>query len=102
MSANRREDPVPKDPCAAAGRLMTCQDCTEFLMDYIDGTLPEGQRAKFELHLRDCPDCVTFLENYRKAVALAERDGREDRVKLSADAPQALIEAILASRKNAR
>jgi anti-sigma factor RsiW len=65
-------------------------------MDYLDGALPGTQRAIFAAHLGECPDCVAYLESYKQTVKLGKstRDAGSDR------APEDLIRAILAARKN--
>src|ERR1041385_3006363 len=35
---------------------VTCREVADFLMEYIDGTLPSAQRATFDRHLAVCPD----------------------------------------------
>ena len=40
--------------------MMTCRDVVEFLMNFLDGELPEQERARFEEHLCCCPPCVTY------------------------------------------
>jgi anti-sigma factor RsiW len=88
----------PHDPCAKAGALVTCQQCADFLLDYIDGVLPEDQRFRFDSHLALCPDCVTFVENYRKAAALAEAAGRTGADRADPSVPEELVQAILKAR----
>jgi anti-sigma factor RsiW len=80
---------------------MTCRHCVDFLLDYIDGLLPGDQRAAFDAHLSICPDCTTYLDNYRKAAALTAGLGREDR-RAGDQVPAGLVEAILKARKLGR
>jgi hypothetical protein len=44
---------------------------TERLSEYIDGTLPEGDRAALEAHLAACSACATTLEELRRVVTRA-------------------------------
>jgi anti-sigma factor RsiW len=74
---------------------VTCRDVIEFLMDYCDGELPDGERALFDAHLADCPDCVAYLKNYEQTVRL-EKDAFAEP---PGDMPEGLIQAILAARK---
>ncbi len=77
---------------------MTCREMIEFLMDYLDGQLPEDQVAVFEKHLEMCPPCKAYLETYRKSVDLASVCfGDDDQT--PKDVPEALIRAILAARE---
>ena len=50
--------------------VLTCREMVEFLMAYLDGELPEGQRESFDQHLRDCPPCEVYLDTYRRTVDL--------------------------------
>jgi anti-sigma factor RsiW len=77
---------------------LTCRECVEFLMDYMDETLDVETRATFERHLAACANCVRYLESYKttttickKAFDPVEREG------LPA-VPEELIQAILAAR----
>ena len=49
---------------------MSCKDVADFLMDYLDGTLPFAQRMTFKLHLSLCPDCRRADVADRGAAAL--------------------------------
>lgn len=53
--------------------MLRCQDIVDFLLDYLDGELPEETVARLERHLADCPECVRFLETYRKVSSLTRR-----------------------------
>ncbi|MBK8975018.1 MAG: zf-HC2 domain-containing protein [Planctomycetes bacterium] len=90
----------PNDsPCQHAPGAVTCEECTGFLLDYVDGTLPAEQRERFEAHLGACPDCEVYLANYREATRLARASGRSDRDVGPPPVPRALVDAILAARK---
>ena len=57
--------------------MKTCQDCIDFIVDYLDGQLPEADRERFEDHLWRCPPCIEYLNSYRETVRLAKEAGRE-------------------------
>lgn len=80
---------------------MNCRECVDFLLDYADGLLPANQRNVFEQHLRDCPNCENYVENYKKAAALTAGLGRCERSGISDQVPEGLIQAILRARRNA-
>lgn len=77
---------------------MTCREFVEFLLDYLEGELPEAVRATFQAHLDVCPACVTYLDTYRETVRLGRELGR-DPEGLPGDVPEALVQAILAARR---
>jgi anti-sigma factor RsiW len=53
---------------SAAPDEMTCRELVEVITDYIEGTLPEDDRRRFEQHLGECPYCVDYLEQMRKTI----------------------------------
>ena len=73
---------------------MTCRDCAEFLADYVGGDLPSDVRATFEGHLNRCPNCMTYLEQYKLTI----QAGRAAFAGDDADFPEELVRAILAAR----
>ena len=77
--------------------MLTCREFVEFLMAYLSGELPAGQRAVFEEHLGECPDCVAYLRTYRETVRIEKvACGCHDLP--PSDVPEELIRAILAAR----
>ena len=74
---------------------MTCNDLiTNFISDYLEGTLPPETLADFEHHLDVCASCVAYLRTYRETIAMsaASRETLDD-------VPEELVAAILASVK---
>ncbi len=49
-----------------------CRTLFERLSEYMDGELPESACTRFDEHFRDCPRCVAFVEQMRRAVRLVE------------------------------
>jgi anti-sigma factor RsiW len=47
---------------------MSCAELVEVITDYLEGTLPEGDRRRFESHLEICPFCVNYLEQMRETI----------------------------------
>ena len=77
---------------------MNCREMTDFLMAYLDGELPAEQRTAFDEHLGECPPCIDYLESYRESVRLGKVVCTMDDDPVPDDAPEALIQAILAAR----
>ncbi len=77
---------------------MNCHEFVEFLMDYLDETLPERQRTIFKGHIDDCPNCGTYLETYEETVRLGRQICRDPEGLVPEDVPEGLLEAILAAR----
>lgn len=66
----------------------TCKQMTDLVCDYLTDSLDGRIKRDFEEHLRICPDCVSFLNTYRKTIALTKAVD-------SNDIPQAVKTNIL-------
>ena len=51
---------------------MNCAEIEILICEYVDGTLPEAQRAEVERHLADCPACAELARDSAAAVAFME------------------------------
>jgi len=51
---------------------MTCREFIDFLMEYLSGELSARERAEFERHLADCPDCSAYLRSYEETIKLGK------------------------------
>ena len=78
---------------------MTCRECAEFLADYLANELPNDVRAIFERHLSLCPNCVTYLDQYRDTIVACQRAFAAGTAVAEPEIPEELIRAILAARK---
>ena len=47
---------------------MSCKELVEIITEYLEGTLPPAERARFEAHLAVCPGCQTYLDQMRQTV----------------------------------
>jgi Putative zinc-finger len=45
---------------------LTCQQVTDLIADYLAEALDPETTSAFEEHLRDCLDCVAFLNTYKR------------------------------------
>ncbi len=52
---------------------LTCRELVELVTEYLEGTLPAPERARFEAHLADCPYCQTYLDQLRQTIAVLGR-----------------------------
>ena len=48
---------------------LVCREFVELVTDYLEGTLPEPERTRFEAHLAECDGCAGYLEDMRRLVA---------------------------------
>ena len=51
-------------------REMACQELVEVITDYLEGTLPELDRERFETHLDSCRACQEYVEQMKTLVRL--------------------------------
>ena len=58
---------------------MTCQEVVEVITDYLEGTMREADRLRFEAHLGECPYCQNYLDQMRVTVE-ALGDLREESI----------------------
>ena len=65
-------------------RALVCRDAVELMADYLDGLLPDAERARLEQHLAACPHCSEYLAQLR---ATMDALGRAE--------PEALSDAAL-------
>jgi anti-sigma factor RsiW len=70
---------------------MGCQELVEAITAYLDGTLPDADRRRFDNHLAACPHCTEYLAQMRQTVA---RLGTLDETTLSHDARERLLLAF--------
>jgi anti-sigma factor RsiW len=73
---------------------VTCRDFVEFLMAYASGELAGSERAEFEAHLVECPECVAYLETYQKTIDLVKTAYAYPHHQV----PERLVQAVLAAR----
>jgi anti-sigma factor RsiW len=52
-------------------REMACQELVEVITSYLEGTIPEHDRVRFEAHLASCSACQEYLEQMRALVRLS-------------------------------
>jgi hypothetical protein len=48
----------------------SCKEIAELVYDYLNDKLSRAVKRDFQQHLRLCPDCVSFLNTYKKTVAV--------------------------------
>lgn len=45
-----------------------CQELVELVTAYLEDALPAAERARFDEHLTECPDCVEYLAQFRRTI----------------------------------
>jgi anti-sigma factor RsiW len=49
---------------------MNCKSLVELVTDYLEGALPEAERASLERHLAGCDGCTAYLAQVRMTIRL--------------------------------
>ena len=75
---------------------MTCEEFVELVTAYLEGTLPDDQRAAFDEHLALCPGCDTYLHQFRQTIEVL---GELPEESLSSPAREHLLDAFAQWRR---
>jgi anti-sigma factor RsiW len=70
---------------------ITCQELVELVTEYLEGTLPRRDRARFERHISGCKHCTAYLDQMRITIRTV---GRLPAESLQPDARDALLETF--------
>ena len=70
---------------------MSCQELVELVTAYLEDSLSQDERRRFEDHLAECGTCQVYLEQVRATIRLAGRVTPED---LSPEAERDLLAAF--------
>jgi anti-sigma factor RsiW len=77
---------------------MRCEEFVELVTEYLEGELPDDDRARIERHLRGCDGCTRALAQWREVIRItghlddAEVDRLDDGVRAD------LMAAFVAAR----
>ena len=78
MSIFRRRKRTEHGAVAGTPAPMPCREFVEVITGYLEGTLPEVDRERFEEHLAACPHCTAYLDQMRTVLRLTGRLTDED------------------------
>ena len=70
---------------------LSCRELVELVTDYLEGALPECERARFEDHISRCDGCEVYLAQMRQTIELV---GHLPAEALSPEAERELLEAF--------
>jgi predicted anti-sigma-YlaC factor YlaD len=70
---------------------LTCREVVELVTDYLEGTMPAADRARFEEHLTGCEGCGVYLDQVRTTIRVT---GSIDEDSIPADQLEALTGAF--------
>lgn len=81
--------------------MLTCQQLTEVVTDYVEGRMTFWQRAQVQLHLGMCTHCRTYLRQMRTTQKHLGSLGVEP-VKMAPDVQAELLKRFAALRRPPR
>jgi anti-sigma factor RsiW len=70
---------------------LSCQELVELVTEYLDGVLPQAERARFDAHIAGCDGCRAYLEQFRATIRLT---GTLVPEQLTPEAEATLLEAF--------
>lgn len=53
--------------------MLTCQQLTEIVTDYLEGEMPFWQRVQFQLHIGMCRHCRAYLRQMKATIETVGR-----------------------------
>jgi anti-sigma factor RsiW len=78
---------------------MTCREFIDFLIDYFEEKLSAHEQTEFAEHLAECPDCTAYVRSYEETIRLGKGVFANPDAPIPSEVPEALVQAILASRR---
>lgn len=73
---------------------LCCREVSEFLLEYFEQTLDPDVKAGFDAHVERCPNCATFLEQYRDTIIAGQLACTDAGIH---DCPEELVKAVMAA-----
>jgi anti-sigma factor RsiW len=70
---------------------LSCQELVELVTDYLEGALPQRERASFEHHIEGCRGCREYVRQMHQTIELT---GSLKPADVSPDAEAALLAAF--------
>ncbi len=75
---------------------LNCNELVELVTEYLEGTLSDAERTRFEEHLSICPGCKEFLKQMQDTLKAMGRLSKES---VPDEALQPLLEAFRSWKK---
>jgi anti-sigma factor RsiW len=70
---------------------VNCSELVKLVTDYLEGSMPADERARFDEHVSGCDGCTTYLEQFRITIRLT---GMLSVNQVAPDAGEALLGAF--------
>jgi anti-sigma factor RsiW len=79
--------------------MLTCKEFDEFMIDYLDASLPVRQKFACWLHVKMCSKCARFVREYTQIIALGQKAFDSPDEPVPDSVPEELVKAALAHRR---
>lgn len=56
------------------GHSLSCEQVNHFIVEYLDDALPPKTQRTFEQHVRRCPVCAAYLDQYKGTIDLIKTE----------------------------
>jgi anti-sigma factor RsiW len=56
---------------------LSCQALVELVTQYLEGVMPQEERAQFEDHLSRCKGCTAYVEQMRRMIQITGKLSEE-------------------------
>ena len=73
---------------------LTCKEFVGLVAQYIEKTLLPEIQALLERHLKDCPGCVTYLEQIQKTMRMLREQAKEPMELMKPERRQEILQAF--------
>ena len=73
---------------------MNCRELSQFLMEYVGDALERDVHENFESHIKACPNCHTYLVQYRETIRAGQLACNDEDC---SEVPEDLVQAVLAA-----
>ena len=47
---------------------LVCREFVQLVSDYLEGSLPEDERRRFDAHLAECDGCAGYLDDVARVI----------------------------------
>lgn len=72
--------------------MLTCQQITEVVTDYLEGKMGLMDRVRFQMHLGMCKHCRAYLDQMKQTVMMVAAEGQQAAAPMPPDVHEALMQ----------
>lgn len=76
--------------------MLTCKEFDEFMLEYLEGSLPTLRQMACWIHLKLCRNCDEYVKQYVRTIAAGKAAFKRPDDELPDSVPDELVNAALA------